>query len=99
MKYGIGNKVRIKTWDQMEEEFGLINETYIKIDPCFCRFMEKEINGLNNGRIVTIKDTKGPKWYKLEEIGYICVDDMIECLAEDYVEPIPIGNRFEILDL
>ncbi len=100
MKYNIGDKVRIKTWEMMEKEFGL-NKTggvikYISCLGTFVKEMEKFLNELNCDRVLTIKE-KGI-WYYIEEGDFVWSDDMIECL---YKEPIykPINSRFDILDI
>ena len=74
----------------------------------FLPAMEKEINKLNNDRVLTIKKMKivGSEYgsshgYVMEEVdGYLEYSDaMIECLYKDYKEPVPIKNRWELLDL
>jgi hypothetical protein len=55
MKYKVGDKVIIKTWKVMEEEFGLNISGNIKCHLGYISSMEKEINRLNINRIVTIK--------------------------------------------
>ncbi len=109
MKYKIGDKVRIKTWEQMEKEFGLSKYSEGRIDNpdknCrFIYFMEKELNEKFHDRVITIKEIKNDlalvcKYYRIKEIDYYWTDNMIECLVSDYKEPVPIYSRWEILDL
>ncbi len=105
MKYRVGQKVRIKTWEAMLKEFIISTSGSISIHKNlgFNPDMESVISGLNTDREVTIFEVvegvgKGEnKHYKLDETGlWHWTDEMIECLTE---EIIPIGSRFELLDL
>ena len=103
MKYKIGDKVKIKTWDQMEKEYrcwGGIYSSEGKYIGCKCNFvqeMEIDINQNHPNRILIIrKKVSGD--YLMEESEWRFSDDMIECLAEDYKESVPVNNRFEIMD-
>ena len=59
MKYKVGDRVKIKTWEEMEKEFGLdINED-IKLDNSsnvfnINKLMEKELSELDTDRVITI---------------------------------------------
>jgi len=100
MKYKVGDKVKIKTWDRMEKEYGIRENGNINCKKSFLPNMEEELNKLNTNRILTIKEINNNHYY-MKEIGYYWSDDMIECLAEDYKIEIlePINSRWEILDL
>jgi len=106
MKYKPGDKVKIKTWEQIEE-YQLSNTGSINCDNIiFLLEMEEELNKLNADRIVTIRkiynyDYYSHDCYSMEEIGWSWTDNMIECLASEYKTEIlePILTRFEILDL
>ncbi len=100
MKYKVGDKVRIKTWEGMEKEFGLNINGNIQNIPCFLKEMEEWINKDFPDRILTIKE-EIHSGYKMEELRLRWGDDMIECLAKEYKEEIhaPILSRFELLDL
>jgi len=58
MKYKIGDRVEIKTWGQLEKEFGIHsdNDKWIDCPHLFTTVMEKELESLGNGRVVTISD-------------------------------------------
>jgi hypothetical protein len=69
MKYKKGDKVKIKTWEQMEKEYGLSQKgTFIDCDHGFLRGREKALNTYCPGRIVTIKGAY-EHFYKIEDMG------------------------------
>ena len=63
--------------------------------------MEEQITHLNTNRVVTVEEVNeiGCYYTMKEMIDWIFHDDMIRCLVKGYKEPIPILNRFEILDI
>ena len=103
LHYKIGDKVRIKTWKKMEEEFGLNTCGDINCWISWTIKMEEQLNKLKN-RTVTIekldrtnccyimKGIEG-RWHR------DCPEDFIECLVEKHKEPEKINSRFEILDI
>ncbi len=97
MKYKIGDKVKIKTWEQLKKEC-LISDLYKP--SCWTHIsheMENELKKID--RIVTIIEVDEYR-YKTAELGDVVFSDpVIECLLENYVKLISIQNRFEILDL
>jgi len=101
MRYKAGDKVKIKTWKDMEEKYGLDSVGDIK---CFCNFtenMEKKLNDLYPNRIVIISKIE-TTYYSVENVGWAWSDDMIEGLASELeiIDPKDkINSRFEILDL
>jgi len=102
--YRHGDKVKIKTWDQMVEEYGSPEDYGSPFDSIACVHgfygrMEEELNRISINRVLTIKRRKEDGWYHMKEIGWNWKEDFIECLAEKYVEPIPVRNRFELMDL
>ena len=62
MKYKVGDKVRIKTWEEMEKEFGVDRAGDIKITPSFLADMNEY-----TGEILTIE--------KVEEDYYLMKED------------------------
>ena len=110
MKYKVGDKVRIKTWEEMKEEYGELYteeddiKTYINCTGGFLMCMEKELVQLNSNRVVIIrslnKDPDFLSYYMTKVNNFLPYsEDIIECLAKDYKKPVPIKTRFEILDL
>lgn len=104
MKYNSGDRVKIKTWDQMVKEFGVVpvedmsGDMMIDCEIGFTKKLEREMNHLFPDRILTItKVCDNYYYYKIR--GYFCdgviTNDMIACLAEKL---IPF-TRFEIMDL
>jgi len=103
MRYKPGDKVRIRTWEDMKKEFGVSvgSDIYSISHPCWFTYeMEKQLKKLNINRILTIKgiDEKF-NTYQVQEINGYLTETMIECLAPEYKEEELITNRFEILDL
>ena len=112
MDYQVGDRVRIKTWDEMVSEFGLEYEK-IRCDYRFNQNMEHSLSQLMSDRIITISRVyRGSLLYKMEEIipnfpddytldlNWKWSDHMIDCLESDYYKRFtPIKNRFEILDI
>ncbi len=59
MNYKPGDKVKIKTWEEMKEEFGVFTSQKININDhlcCFNRTMDEVINKLQTNRVLTIKE-------------------------------------------
>jgi len=102
MKYKVGDKVKIKTWEEMEKEYGSIEDHICCYLPYFDH-EEKKFNELNCNRILTVEKIEETivKYYLMKEIDNYWSDDMIQCLAKDYVEEVfySASNRYEILDL
>ena len=100
MKYKIGDKVKIRTWVEMEKEFG-VKGRYVE---CCCNFtdeMEIELDNLNINRLLTIESIVANETYRMiEMINWEWSDDMIERLALINEEVYgPVENRWQILDL
>ena len=73
MKYNVGDKVRIKAWNEMEREFGLDRAGDIKTTPFFVADMDEYA-----GEILTIEKVE-ENYYLMEEDGWDWdwTDDMI----------------------
>ncbi len=110
MKYKIGNKVIIKTWDKMVKQYGYWNSVdrssiLTNKELLFIKAEERAISKFNNDRVVTIRKY-GSEYncdnYLIEEYvanGYCDWHITNEMIEEKYVPPNPIKTRFEILDL
>lgn len=69
-----------------------------KIYPDFMDITKKIINSIPD-RIATVSAITDNNVYYFKEHGIKCNDKGIECLIERYIPPVPIYDRFEILDL
>lgn len=81
MKYKIGDRVLLKTWEEMEKEFGLNNECSIDCKQYFTEDMK-----CFAGDTVTISDISYDyDYYEIEEDDgeFNYSDDMIKCLASE----------------
>ena len=104
MKYKIGDKVKIKTWKVMEKEYGLDENRNIQSQNYkFTIDMEREINAKFPDRILTIEEIKEEiksDFYRMKEINYGWVDEMIEGLATPpTISLFPTTKRFQLMDL
>ena len=95
MKYKVGDKVKIKTWDDMEKEYGLDNSNDI---PCgsgyFFPIMDQNLENFCHNRILNITEITDEGRYRTQEFQWSFIDEMIEhkIIEEKY-------SRFELLDL
>lgn len=89
MKYKVGDKVRVRAWDDMEKEFGLDANGDIK---CRCWFI-KQMRDLC-GKIVQIESVS-PKseTYCIKDDYHTFTDDMLEAVAYDF----KVGDRVRIV--
>ena len=102
MKYKVGDRVRIKTWEDMKEEFkGTTADDYINCPGAYSFPLneEKELNEKFPDRIVTIKEVKS-NYYKMEKIDkkWSWTDEMIKNKELKKVVKKKY-NRFELMDL
>ena len=104
MRYKKGDLVRIRTWKDMEKEYGLDANGEIFLGSCyFTKTREIEINKISSDRIVEISEVCSD-YYFMKNRGYEYGwrDGMIEGLASE-LEIIDnsdkILSRFEILDI
>ena len=104
MKYKVGDKIVIKTWEQMEKEFGGKNYGIYSIIKCSFEFnthMEKNILRINKDRIFSIKEV-WREGYTIEGMPWQFSDDMISGLYREKVNYTlynNIINRFELMDI
>jgi len=100
VKYKVGDCVKIKTWKELEEEFGLDsrNREVINCYPhCFIKQQEESLSG---DRVVRIRVVHNFGYY-VEDIQWYWNEKVIERLAseEEIGMLSPVENRFELLDL
>ena len=101
MKYKADDKIRIKTWEEIEINHHS-TESYIEISPgiMYTKEHESQLSRCRE-RIVTIRTVYDDRIsIKEGHPVYLMWNEwMVECLAEDYKKPVPIYNRWELLDL
>lgn len=82
MKYKVGDKVRVKSWEEMEKEYGLYKNGDIKTKANFAKSMKFLCN-----KIVTIKKVI-PEYYSIKEDTerFAWSDDMFEPLEKRFIK-------------
>jgi len=97
MKYKVGDKVRIKTWKEMEEHFGLNKKGYISCNRYFfTKEMERLLNKNFSNRMMEIKQVNSDHfYYRMKYMAFNWADDMIK----EKIISEPINSRFDILDI
>lgn len=79
MKYNIGDKVRIRSWDDMQKEYGLDRDGDIKTPICFVSSMKQYC-----GKIMTIAKVDTVHYYMEEDKGeWSWCDEMAAGLADE----------------
>lgn len=89
MKFKVGDKVKVRAWDDMEKEFGLDSEGDIK---CRCWFTK----GMRDscGKIVQIESVSPEiEAYYVKDDFHAFTDDMLEAVADDF----KVGDRVRIV--
>ena len=109
MKYKAGDVVKIKTFEDMSNEYGLTLKGDInKLPYCFGRNRERDIKNEFPDRIFKIEKIKireirytDRECYIMQNSTWQWADYMIECVIIVKCETVdtPIESRFEILDL
>lgn len=85
MKYKVGDKVRVRSWESMKKEFGLKDDGNIKVMFTFTKEMKKYC-----GKLVTISSNNGCYMIKEDSGRYTWCDDMfcpVESFTMDELEP------------
>ena len=106
MRHKVGDKVKIKTWEEMAKEFGMARVSWekkpvINSPVRFTRYVEEEIGELKTDRILTIYRTILSKDRHMIKCEYR-VKELISTIYEGWiVDEIlnPIHSRWELLDL
>jgi hypothetical protein len=105
MKYKAGDRVKIKSWEQMEKERGLTstgNINCLEDRHVFLDIIEEDIRRDFPDRILTILMVEGGHYW-MKDMACRWTDEMIECLAEEVVveeehNTRPVVSRFELMD-
>lgn len=87
MKFKVGEKVRIRSWEDMKKEFGLNGRGDIKCEKIFVSDMKDLC-----GKIFTISDIKGPSVYFKE-------DDTTWVFSTDMIEPVTLENSQPLYEI
>lgn len=102
MKFKIGDKIRIKTWEQLSKEFEY-DKKYEQIR-CSISFTKNMNKSLPKDRIVVIKGYTLENNYKVKENNWYWSEDMMEAIDLPEVETIKVitdnrtFTRFDLLD-
>jgi len=107
MKYKVGDLVRIRTWEELIEKYGLNEwrDIIIFYDSRKYRYTEQDEEIINEkfpDRVVEIEKIskkRGRYYYNIKGFRGIWVDELIKEKVKNHKEPIPINSRFDILDI
>lgn len=102
MKYKVGDKVKIRTWEEMKKEYGLDSSGnifgHVRKDT-FITKMERELNNDFPDRVLTVREVYEAH-YTMEETIWIWHDYMIkEPKPEKCIFFDSIQSRFELMEL
>ncbi len=101
MKYKVGDKVKIKTWESIEKEYGLNIIGNILCPSRFSKDMEKKLTYLDTNRILTISRISScDKYYHYiaRNFYYPFYDSIINYSLKEKIYT-PVKSRWELLDL
>ena len=104
MKYKVGDKVRIKTWKEMKEEYGEFNKRRLNTTITYLDGMEEDIKRFAADRIVEITRMHTHATCTIKEApGWFWTIDSIKCLAdrEQVKKQVKVKKitRFDLMDL
>jgi len=101
MKYKVGDRVKIRTWDSMEKEFGLRAGSWIECHLGFTLRMEQEVEEKHSNRVLTI-EMLNTDYYRCCGMAWQWHDDMIEDTEEECRKASLVHNettdRFSLMD-
>lgn len=103
MKYKVGDKVKIRTWEELERDYEVFPSGSIHSHSpsraFFTREMERELSAGFPDRILTIMEVRGYYYLTKEMDKWAWCDYMIEGLARyHYTIFDSIDYRFELMD-
>ena len=89
MKYKVGDRVRVRDWDDMKKEYGLDRDGDINIRPCFATGMKKFC-----GKIVTITGADGENYHiEGDNECWFFTDKMFE----GYAQKFKVGDKVRVI--
>lgn len=108
MKYKVGDKIKIKSWDELINDYQITHYNFIKTEainlPDGMDFSKEQyrkiINSCENRIDIIEKVNEDRGWYYLKNSKTIITKHVIKNKVSEVINVIePINNRFEILDL
>lgn len=97
LKIKVGDKVKIRSWESMEKEFGLDTDGDIGAPTCFVQGMRKFC-----GQTVTVKEiglAEGDFFIEEDNRGYYFVEEFVESIVTDeHSEPDQKKHKYKVGD-
>ena len=88
MKFKVGDKVRIRSWEDMEKEYGIDKYSFLKVKPCFTDEMKKFCD-----KIVTISYADSDETYNIAE------DDVGFWFSGKVMIPVTLENTQPLYEI